>query len=112
MPNYLESYGPDKLNLRPFYHLTFKSDLDFQPTSTNVSNALLLFNCAKLFRNPCVNVQVMTRTNLDGSMQAQHTHTEMKLLTTMSRSQQVACGLDKNDVPYSIKALLWENMKR
>ena len=24
-------YGPDKLNLRPFYHLTFKCDLDLQP---------------------------------------------------------------------------------
>ena len=26
------SYGPDKLNLSPFYHLTFKCDLDLQPT--------------------------------------------------------------------------------
>ena len=26
------SYGPDKLNLLPFYHLTFKCDLDLQPT--------------------------------------------------------------------------------
>ena len=26
------SYGPDKLNLWPFYHLTFKCDLDLQPT--------------------------------------------------------------------------------
>ena len=31
-------YGPDKLNLLPLYHLTFKFDLDLQPTSTNVSN--------------------------------------------------------------------------
>ena len=31
-------YGPDKLNLLPFYHLTFKCDLDLQPTWTNVSN--------------------------------------------------------------------------
>ena len=29
------SYGPDKLNLWPFYHLTFKCDLDLQPTWTN-----------------------------------------------------------------------------
>ena len=36
------SYGPDKLNLWPFYHLTFKCDLDFQPTWTNVSMGLLL----------------------------------------------------------------------
>ena len=26
------SYGPGKLNLYPFYHLTFKCDLDLQPT--------------------------------------------------------------------------------
>ena len=32
------SYGPDKLNLWPMYHLTCKSDLDLQPTWTNVSN--------------------------------------------------------------------------
>ena len=30
------SYGPDKLNLWPFYHLTFKCALDLQPTWTNV----------------------------------------------------------------------------
>ena len=34
------SYGPDKLNLLPFYHLTFKCDLDLQPTWTNVSNGI------------------------------------------------------------------------
>ena len=32
------SYGPDKLNLLPLYHLTFKCDLDFQPIGTDVSN--------------------------------------------------------------------------
>ena len=32
------TYGPDNLSLWPFYHLTFKSDLDRQPTWTNVSN--------------------------------------------------------------------------
>ena len=26
------SNGPDKLKLRPFYHLTFKCDLNLQPT--------------------------------------------------------------------------------
>ena len=36
--NKCTSYGPDKLNLWPFYHLTFKCDLDLQPTWTNVSN--------------------------------------------------------------------------
>ena len=32
------SYGPDKFNLWPFYNLTFKFDLDLQPTRPNVSN--------------------------------------------------------------------------
>ena len=32
------SYGPNKLNLWSFYDLTFKCDLDFQSTWTNVSN--------------------------------------------------------------------------
>ena len=32
------SYGLDKLHLCSFYHLTFKCDLDLQPTRTNVSN--------------------------------------------------------------------------
>ena len=49
-------YGPEKLNLWPFYRLTFKCDLDRQPTPTNVSMTLLLLkeNCAKLFWNPCI----------------------------------------------------------
>ena len=33
------SYGPDKLNLWPFYHLTFMCDLDLQPIDINVSNS-------------------------------------------------------------------------
>ena len=32
------SSGQDKLNLWPFSHLTFKCDLDLQPTRTNISN--------------------------------------------------------------------------
>ena len=44
MQNYFEimhkckSYGPDKLNLRPFNHMTFKCDLDLESTQTNISN--------------------------------------------------------------------------
>ena len=44
------SYGPDKLNKLPFYHLTFNCDHDLQPMSKNFQVALLLFkenNCAK-----------------------------------------------------------------
>ena len=115
------SYGLDKLNWWPFYYLTFKCDLDLQPTQTNVSNgtttpqgeqlcqiilksmrkcrsngsdissiydhfiiwpssvtftfnlpkqmfqmALFLLKentCAKLFWNPCINVEVMAWTS-------------------------------------------------
>ena len=49
------SYDPNKFNLLRFYHLTFKCDLDLQPTRANFQMALLLFkenNCAKLFWNP------------------------------------------------------------
>ena len=35
------SYGPDKLTLWPFYHLTFKCDLDFQRTRTKVSSGTI-----------------------------------------------------------------------
>ena len=34
------SYGPDKLNFLPFYHLTFKCDIDLLPISGNVSNGI------------------------------------------------------------------------
>ena len=73
------SYGPDKLNLLPFYHLTCKSDLDHHPTWRNVSNdtatpqgeqlwqMTLLFhkekNCVKLFWNPSINVEIMAQTS-------------------------------------------------
>ena len=56
----------DKLNLWPYYHLTFKCDLDLQPTWTNVSNGTAILkenNCAKLFWNPCINVEVVARTS-------------------------------------------------
>ena len=62
----VRSYGPDKLNLWPFYHLTFKCDLDLRYTWTNVSNAIQLVkenDCAKLFLNPCTNVETMAGTS-------------------------------------------------
>ena len=48
------SYGPDKLKLWPFYHLTFKCDLDLKPSWTNVSIALLLIkenNCPNYLKS-------------------------------------------------------------
>ena len=44
-------YGLDKLSLWPFYHLTFKCDLDLQPEQMFRMTLLLLKenNCAKLF---------------------------------------------------------------
>ena len=54
-------YSPDKLN-----HLTFSCDLDLQPTWTNFQVTLLLpkkNNHARLFWNPCINVEDMARTS-------------------------------------------------
>ena len=53
------SYGSDKLNAGPFYQLIFKCDLDLQPTE----QMFQMNNCAKLFWNPCINVEVMARTS-------------------------------------------------
>ena len=55
----------DKLNLWPFYHLTFKCDLTFNLPEYMFQMAVLLLkkkNFAKLFWNPCINVDVITRT--------------------------------------------------
>ena len=77
------TYGLDKLCLWPFYHLTVKCNLETQPTWTNSSNGTSTLtrtttepkyfkihvysdkdkNCAKLFWNPCINVQVMAQTS-------------------------------------------------
>ena len=60
------NYSLDKLSLWPFSHLTFKSDLDLQPTWTNFQIELLLLkdnNYAKLFWNPWINVQLMAWTS-------------------------------------------------
>ena len=73
------SYGPDRLNLWPFYNLTVTSSIYDQPIIWLLSVTLtfnlteqmfqmaLLFikenNCAKLFWNPCINVEVMARTS-------------------------------------------------
>ena len=41
-------------------------------------------NCAKLFWNPCINVEVMARTNPDGWMHAQRMHIhQTEIVTTM-----------------------------
>ena len=56
------SYGPDKLNFWPFYHLAFKYDFDLQPTWINVSNDTALLkenNCVQLISN----VEVMAQTS-------------------------------------------------
>ena len=75
------SYGLDKLNLWPFYNLTFKCDLDLQPTEHVFQTALLLLeenNYAKCFWNPCTDVQIMTWTN-PGACIHTRTYTELKL---------------------------------
>ena len=46
----------------PFYYLTFKCDLDLQLIWTNVSN---VSDWAKLFWNPCINVEDRTSSIVD-----------------------------------------------
>ena len=84
------SYGWDKLNLWPLYHLTFKCDIDLQPTWTNVSTGTSTYQGEQLFWNRCINLEVMAKTNPDGCMHArttQHIYW-IEILTTMSCSQQ------------------------
>ena len=95
------SYNPDKLNSWPFYHLTFKCDLDHQPTSTNVSNGTCTFihrfqnDLAQLFS---LKVEVKARTKPDGWTYAcTHAHT-----SNWSCNKYVslsASGLDKMFCP-------------
>ena len=66
------SYGSDKLNLWPFYHLTFKCDFDLQLISTNVSNGTSTRQGKQLCQiiSKCINGQVMAPTNMtDAHMQ-------------------------------------------
>ena len=61
------SHDPNKLNLWPFSHLTFKYNLDFQPTWTNISKMILLFlkggELCQIILNRCINAEVMARTS-------------------------------------------------
>ena len=60
------SYGPDKLNIWPFWPFLTPVTLTFNLPEKIFQIALLLLedtNCAKLFWNPCINVQVMLRTS-------------------------------------------------
>ena len=73
--NKCRRYGPDKLNLSFDLQVT----LTFNLPEQMFQMALLLLkesNCAKLFRNPCTNVQVTARSNWDGyTLKAQQAHT-------------------------------------
>ena len=72
------SYGPDEFNtcIWPFWPSFDPCDLDLQLPKKMFQMALLLLkgnNCAKLFWNPCVIVQVMVQTNPDGCTDARNT---------------------------------------
>ena len=63
--NYI-SYGPDKLSLWPIYHWPSCVTLTFNLPDQMIQLALLLLkmnNCAILFWNPCINIQVIARTS-------------------------------------------------
>ena len=67
--------------------------LTFNLPKQMFQKALLLLkdnNCAILFWNPCINVHVMARTNLDGCMHAckHNARTQTEIVTTMFCSPQ------------------------
>ena len=81
--NKCTGYGPDKLNkcsIWPFDLYLTPVTLTFNLSKMFQMAVLLLNgnNCAKLFWNPCIIVQVMVRTNADGCTDAR-TYTEQKL---------------------------------
>ena len=60
------SYGPDKLNIDYFDLYLTPVTLTFNLPEQTFQMALFLLkgiNCAKLFRNSCINVQIMARTS-------------------------------------------------
>ena len=76
-------YGPDKLNTCSIWPFDLIWPLWPWPSTylKMFQMAVLLLkgnNCAKLFWNPCIIVQVMVRTNADGRTDAR-TYTEQKL---------------------------------
>ena len=89
------NYGPNKLNLWSFYHLTFTCDLDLQPTWTNVSNGI----SASQGEHMChINLKFMHKWRsygpgksrwTDGCTHNARTHIHRtEVATTMSRSPQ------------------------
>ena len=100
--NKCTSYAPDKLNtwIWPFWPLFDPCDLDLSTYLKKMFQMALLLlkgnNCAKLFRNPCIIVQVMVQTSLD-----RHTHIHRtKIVTTISRLP--ASGLNKKESTLNI----------
>ena len=61
------SYGRDKLNLWPFYHLTLKCELDLQPTWTNVSNGTSIPQGKQLCHINMKSINKCTNYGLDKS---------------------------------------------
>ena len=72
-------------------------------------------NCAKFFRNPCINIEVMARTNPDGRMHARthlltHAHTPNKncinyiSLTASGFDIKTDLALTKSDI---LCILIW-----
>ena len=82
-------YGPDKLNLWPFYHLTFRCDLDLQPTWTNVSNGI----------SPCQGEQLcqiilksMHKCRSYGSDKSGRMHARTSACTTQKHTPNKNCN--------------------
>ena len=79
------------------FHVTF----DLPELNVQVANLLInQSNCAELFLNPSVDIDVMVQTNSDAST---HIH-RSAVVTTMSRSSHVGSTtfLEKKDKEYSL----------
>ena len=81
-----KSYGRDKLNLWPFHHLTFKSDLNLPTTWTNVSNGTSVPQGKQLCH---IILKSMHKCTSFGPDRCTHIHIHItEFATTMSRSPQ------------------------
>ena len=89
------SYGPDRLNLDHLIIWPSSVTSTFNLLEQMFQMAYLLLkknNCAKLFWNSCINVQVMARTKPDRCTHAQvtmHIH-RTEVVATVSRSPKQA----------------------
>ena len=87
----------------PFYHLTFKCDLDLQPIWTNVLNGISTCQGEKLCQivlKSMHKLEFMAQINLDGQMDACTMHTHTPNWNCNNYVSFTARGLDKKNYRY------------